>query len=186
MKPQTFKIIKMLTLTEPWASLMALAEKKIETRGWSTRYRGWIWIHAGKGPGDFNLGEIRQLCKSKPYAPLLERHKVTTDFDQMPTRGHIVGLARLAQVVQFGITRPLDLDKNPISDQEYALGKPGYGRYGWKFDHIYKLETPIPWTGGRGLVDIKPNAALIGANLIQTYKHEPPPPPSIVDDDLPF
>jgi len=37
-------IIKALTLWQPWASLMALEEKKIETRSWSTKYQGlWDW-----------------------------------------------------------------------------------------------------------------------------------------------
>lgn len=166
-----FMVLKLLTLTEPWASLLALAEKKIETRGWSTRYRGWIWIHAGKGPGDLNLGDIRYMCRQAPYRPLLEKHGLTTDYDKMETRGHIVGLAKLESIVQFGITRPLNLDGEPISDQEYALGDYHYGRWGWKFSEIYRLQTPIKWTGGRGLVDMKPTAELIGCDLIQTYEH---------------
>lgn len=32
--------MKALTLWQPWASLVALSEKTIETRCWSTKYRG--------------------------------------------------------------------------------------------------------------------------------------------------
>jgi hypothetical protein len=35
-----------LTLWQPWASLVALGFKRIETRGWSTGYRGPLVIHA--------------------------------------------------------------------------------------------------------------------------------------------
>lgn len=40
--------MKALTLHQPWASLIALGVKTIETRSWSTKYRGPLAIHAGK------------------------------------------------------------------------------------------------------------------------------------------
>ena len=38
--------MKALTLWQPWASLVALGHKRIETRCWSTKYRGDLAIHA--------------------------------------------------------------------------------------------------------------------------------------------
>ncbi len=38
--------MKALTLWQPWASLVALGVKTIETRSWSTTYRGPLAIHA--------------------------------------------------------------------------------------------------------------------------------------------
>lgn len=40
--------MKFLTIRQPWASLIAVGAKTIETRGWSTKYRGSLAIHAGK------------------------------------------------------------------------------------------------------------------------------------------
>ena len=40
--------MKALTLWQPWASLVALGVKTIETRSWSTTYRGPLAIHAAK------------------------------------------------------------------------------------------------------------------------------------------
>lgn len=40
--------MKTLTVRQPHASLIALGVKTIETRSWSTRYRGPLLIHAGK------------------------------------------------------------------------------------------------------------------------------------------
>lgn len=37
-----------LTVRQPWASLIALGVKTIETRSWSTAYRGPLVIHAGQ------------------------------------------------------------------------------------------------------------------------------------------
>lgn len=42
--------MKALTLWQPWASLIALGIKRIETRSWSTNYRGPLAIHAAKRP----------------------------------------------------------------------------------------------------------------------------------------
>ena len=41
--------MKLLSLWEPWATLMAIGAKKIETRSWATSYRGWLAIQASKG-----------------------------------------------------------------------------------------------------------------------------------------
>lgn len=40
--------MKALTIRQPWASLIAHGVKTIETRSWSTKYRGPLAIHAGK------------------------------------------------------------------------------------------------------------------------------------------
>src|ERR1700689_5364039 len=40
--------MKALTLTQPWASLVAVGAKRIETRSWRTPYRGPLAIHAAK------------------------------------------------------------------------------------------------------------------------------------------
>lgn len=40
--------MKALTLWQPWATLVALGVKTIETRSWSTSYRGPLAIHAAK------------------------------------------------------------------------------------------------------------------------------------------
>lgn len=42
--------MKALTIRQPWASLIAAGVKTIETRSWSTKYRGPLAIHAGKSP----------------------------------------------------------------------------------------------------------------------------------------
>jgi hypothetical protein len=45
--------MKALTLYQPWASLIQLNIKTIETRSWATKYRGPLAIHAAKT--DFHL-----------------------------------------------------------------------------------------------------------------------------------
>ena len=38
--------MKVLSLTEPYATLIKTGVKKIETRSWKTSYRGKLYIHA--------------------------------------------------------------------------------------------------------------------------------------------
>lgn len=40
--------MRALTLHQPWATLVAIGAKRIETRSWHTAYRGLVAIHAGR------------------------------------------------------------------------------------------------------------------------------------------
>ena len=41
--------MKVLTLKQPWATLIMQGDKKYEFRSWKTKHRGDLLIHAGKG-----------------------------------------------------------------------------------------------------------------------------------------
>lgn len=41
--------MKVLTIRQPWASLIIEGYKMFEFRSWKTNYRGEILIHAGQG-----------------------------------------------------------------------------------------------------------------------------------------
>lgn len=41
-------LLKAITLLQPWASLVAMGAKTIETRPYATQYRGPLAIHAAK------------------------------------------------------------------------------------------------------------------------------------------
>ena len=42
--------MKALSIKQPWATMIATGEKTIETRTWSTKYRGRLLICSGKTP----------------------------------------------------------------------------------------------------------------------------------------
>lgn len=46
---------RVLTLWQPWASLVASGTKRIETRSWQTPHRGPVIIHAAKRRVDAGL-----------------------------------------------------------------------------------------------------------------------------------
>src|SRR5262249_62191033 len=60
--------MRALTLYQPWASLVVLGEKKIETRSWSTRHVGPLAIHASATwpPG------FHDICDSPAFRKALE------------------------------------------------------------------------------------------------------------------
>lgn len=49
--------MKAITLHQPWATLVSLGVKTIETRSWTTRYRGPLAIHAAK-TDEWNGAEV--------------------------------------------------------------------------------------------------------------------------------
>ena len=51
--------MKVLTLKEPFATLIKNKVKYIETRSWKTNYRGEIYIHAG-------ISKISKEVKERP------------------------------------------------------------------------------------------------------------------------
>lgn len=53
--------VRALTLWQPWASLVAVGAKTIETRGWSTDYRGPLLIHAAKRKPDVGTAPLDVL-----------------------------------------------------------------------------------------------------------------------------
>lgn len=56
--------MKALTLTQPWASLVALGAKRLETRSWATTYRGPLAIHAAKA---YNTDDMIQRLSTWPF-----------------------------------------------------------------------------------------------------------------------
>ncbi|GIK37898.1 MAG: hypothetical protein BroJett011_17310 [Chloroflexota bacterium] len=64
--------MRCLTLTQSWAALVTLGAKQIETRSWSTRYRGPLAIHAGQGYGRWSRSYLTGLCQSEPFRQVLD------------------------------------------------------------------------------------------------------------------
>ena len=63
--------MKFLTIRQPWAQLIAVGAKTIETRPFSTKYRGPLAIHAGKA-WPVPVGEW-QVPSDRGPGPMIER-----------------------------------------------------------------------------------------------------------------
>lgn len=126
--------MKALTLTQPWASAIALGHKHIETRSWGTRYRGPIAIHAAKGFPDYarRFAETeRALGRCPARIPL----------------GAIVATAVLVDVLgtQDALARGF------VGALERYYGDYSTGRYAWCLEGVRSIENPIAARGSPGL-----------------------------------
>lgn len=149
--------MKTITLIQPWATLIALGEKKIETRSWETSYRGPLLIHAGKKVE-------HDLCRQHPFTDVLLEHDIAFK-DQIPT-GVIIAKCNLVDCIkithQDGVIA--QLSNNLIVDEnEYWFGDYTPGRYAWILDNIELLKEPIPAKGKLSLWEFNCDKAL---NLI--------------------
>ena len=55
--------MKVLTIKEPFATLIKNKIKCIETRTWKTNYRGEIYIHSGVAKLSKDIKQRKELCK---------------------------------------------------------------------------------------------------------------------------
>lgn len=166
--------IRALSLTQPYASLVALGAKRIETRSWPTSYRGPLAIHASKG----FPREYQALCLEEPFRSALAptRQTVRLEVDQkgyvargacLPL-GCIVAVCELVEcyrvVYDFATRRALIMDHvgatfDPVSyrryEQELAFGDYTPGRYMWLLKDVQALEKPIPMKGALRLFNVE-------------------------------
>jgi len=120
--------LTVITLHQPWASLIAAGKKNYETRSWSTDYRGLIAIHAAK-----------KLHEDKSLISLLE-----IPAAEIPL-GAVVAIADLTDCIL--------MDEEFILKQssfEQYLGLWEVGRYAWKLENVRAIK-PISATGKQGL-----------------------------------
>lgn len=67
--------MKALTLTQPYATLVAIGAKLIETRSWRTGYRGPLAIHAAAGFGPLGgKQKFEELCGKEPFRTVLNEY----------------------------------------------------------------------------------------------------------------
>lgn len=129
--------MKVLSIKEPFASLIKDKKKKIETRSWRTKYRGELYIHASISnvPKErFNNEDFRELIK-----------------DVKLNHGHIICKCNLVDCIYMTKEYVEDMKKNHY--QEYLCGHYEEGRYSWVLDNIEPLKEPIKAKGQLSIWD---------------------------------
>jgi hypothetical protein len=138
--------MKGISLTQPWATLVALGEKRIETRGWRTSYRGEIAIAAAKK----FPAECRCLCPHEPFNTALGAEILHT--------GQIVAIATLSECFQFDSSAEGKIRNRSAAGKlprfEADFGDYTAGRYGFVLDAVLRLDRPIACKGALSLWDV--------------------------------
>lgn len=121
--------MKVLTIKEPWASLIINRYKEYEFRSWKTKYRGKILIHAGMS--------LEKDARERFKEYNLEYHK-----------GAIIGEATITDCIL--VDTKLNEELRKINPLVYARSN-HVETYAWKLENIKKYDKPIYIKGKLGL-----------------------------------
>lgn len=141
--------MKALTILQPWAHLIAIGAKTIETRSWETTYRGPLAIHASANTKFIAFHGKHCITDQEPFrSALLASFKA----GRVMWPGMVIAICRLIGCYKIAPI-PKGLKANPeiFSEQELAFGDYTPGRYAWLLSDVKKLPSPIPAKGALGL-----------------------------------
>lgn len=146
--------IPCLSLWQPWATLMAIGAKRIETRSWGTHYRGPLAIHAAKRWDSFT----RLTALRSPFVDELRDVGYEERLREVPflPLGSIVAVVDLIDVGPIG-----DL---PPDYPESAFGDYTPGRFAWVTENEREI-VPVPWRGRQRLFNIPASVLGVDAEI---------------------
>ena len=116
--------MKVLTIKQPFASLIANGYKKYEFRSWKTKYRGELYIHAGNGIDKKRMDMVK-------------------DYDLDYPNGYIIAKVNLADCVL--VDEKMNEDLRKFNPKVYTHDYTGY--YAWKLEDAQILDKPIKTSG---------------------------------------
>jgi hypothetical protein len=105
--------------------------KRVETRHWSTKYRGELAIHSSKK----DTAELREIAIKGGLTP-----------SQLPF-GQVVAIVTLVDIL------PIELLKGAVMPIEEYFGDYRPNRFGWILCNVRPIK-PFPFKGGQGFFNI--------------------------------
>ena len=123
--------MKVLSLIEPYATLIKNGVKTIETRSWKTNYRGKLYIHASatKIPKEYE--------QNKELMSIVDINNLNY--------GNIICSCELVDCIKMTDEFINDIKSN--RKNEYITGIYENGRYAWILENIEQLDEPIKAKG---------------------------------------
>lgn len=156
--------MKALSLTQPWAALVAIGAKRYETRSWSTQYRGQLAIAAAK---KFPM-DCRALCTEEPFRGVLEEAGLSL-LDLKALCGHIlcvvdangcVATPAADTLLNIASAFPVIPASWPApATDEIEFGDYSPKRYAWPLADVFRLPTPIEASGALGIWEVPEDVA---------------------------
>lgn len=129
--------MKVITIKQPWATLIAKGYKEYEFRTWKTKYRGDILIHAGKKVDKEALNRFKYLNLEYPVGKIIAQATITDCIYV-----HEEFAQKLYQ-------------KNPVIYKE-LISKDNWNEYGFKLENVKEI-NPITINGKLSLWDYNYN-----------------------------
>jgi hypothetical protein len=128
-----------LSVMQPWAALIVLGVKRIETRSWRTGFRGRLAVHASSQlpPG------YHDLSRREPIRSAIRR----SPWNRLP-RGVLLGTVELRDCV-----RVEELDA--LSESERSFGDFVPGRWAWLLADPRPLPELVAVRGWPGVFEVE-------------------------------
>jgi hypothetical protein len=147
--------MKALTIQQPWATLLSIGAKRIETRSWAPKHRGTIALHASRA---YPL-ELKVFERNEHFYSAL--HCDGKYADPSRDAGHVLAIADLVACVDVEYLIKGRSKYSPwMTEQECAFGDYRLGRYGWILENVRRLAVPISCRGARMLWTLPSNVEL--------------------------
>jgi hypothetical protein len=152
--------IKALTISQPYAELIASGQKFVENRHWPTNYRGLLAIHAGKGMQYLDKEEIKRYDTGCIVA--IAELIACLPLRWMQSHARIGGGHTLVESIRFGESLEFASAKDyhakigrmasdaGITIQKTIEHEHAEGPHCWILQNIRRIK-PIPCKGAQGL-----------------------------------
>lgn len=124
--------MKVLTIKQPWATLIIQGDKRFEFRSWQTKYRGELLIHAGKGK------DKEAINRLKKYIP------------EVLPQGKILGKVTLVDCIKMSP----EFKEMLLNENSDIYTKSSFKEnYGWQLENVEVFDEPIEVKGHLSLWD---------------------------------
>jgi activating signal cointegrator 1 len=134
------KIMKAISLWQPWASLWLSPAKIHETRHWPIKHRGWLVVHAARRTiDDYRGDDLDQVCD----------RVFGKGWNADLPLGALIGAVNIIEC-----KRTEDILSGYQEPDDYVCGDFSKGRYGWKRDKLIVFDKPIPYSGKQRIFSV--------------------------------
>lgn len=125
--------MRVITLKQPWATLVAEGLKKYEFRSWKYNYRGEILIHAGKGIDKEAMNKFKNMNLDFPSSKIIAKVNIVDCIQLNP-----------------------EINKKIILENELVYGnKLDRVGYAWVLSDVQKIEDSKELCGKQGIWNIE-------------------------------
>lgn len=145
--------MKVLTLWQPWATLVVMGAKMVETRSFNTKFSGEVLIHSSSKPADPEILKqpfFSDILAGKPLPLGMIIGKVTLDGTFKTDDSNFYFYESDRYFGNFRTQKAAEKAWGRNVKREMAFGDYSPGRYGWELFEPVEFTNHTPFKGGVG------------------------------------
>ena len=151
--------MKVLSILQPWATLVVIGAKKIETRSWNTKFRGPLLIHASQRKIKLQEGMFDLISEMEKITGFMDNYKnlpygaIIGKVDIISTESSYMISSILRREQENWRLHPNREFMNKFlaakidHESELVFGDYSPSRYGWLLSDAVEFANPIPAKG---------------------------------------